>query len=168
MGSEGGREVPADVGAASELHTSAIVGRVPDSCAQHREIRFHVSSVGSRLHPLRGDGREGRSPCIMRMSVRPSVKPSKRTRPAYSCHHARHVCRRWWWSTHVIANAAERVDVIAWPAHVVVQPLWGRPPKIKAISGSSKPSSCGRIVQSHQTKVRKARAACAVHQNVQL
>jgi hypothetical protein len=96
IGSESGREVPAGVGTASQfqLHTSAIVGRAPESCAQQREIRLHVSSVGSRLHPLPDDGREGRSPCIMRMRVRPSVKPSKRTRPAYSCHHSRHVCRR--------------------------------------------------------------------------
>jgi hypothetical protein len=94
MGSEAGRGVPVDVGApASKMHTSAILGRAFDSCAQHREIRSHASSVGSRLHPLPGDGREGRSPCITRMSVRPSVKPSKGTRPAYNCHHVRHACR---------------------------------------------------------------------------
>jgi hypothetical protein len=71
-------------------------------------------------------------------------------------------------SAHIVADAPERINVVAKCANCVVQALRRSPSKIQPVCSLSKSTQSYRVIQTDQTKVSQARAPQMIHQDVEL
>jgi hypothetical protein len=150
--------------------TLTMGGRALASGCQHDEMTSHTPFAGSRRHPASRDGRGGRVPCRIAMSVFPSASPSNGTMPEWSYtaqrEQSEHSTNNI--ATYVVAHAPIRIHIVARAAHAVLEPLRRRPSQGEPVCGLGEVADRSGILESDQSEVGQPGLMLDIDEDVHL